>query len=702
MPVPGEQPDLTALPPESSPVKRRLAAQYVREARDRLTSSSGTRPAFDYELLRQYAQNRLSASLVMLLLVGTIGLLSSLWTGPMAAGTWTASVLVIHAVMVTKCRQFLEMPMHEVVARTWRLRFIMLDLFYGLAWMFILIHPVGADESSSTFMLFIMLLVVAVSSMLASSLPIAVFAATFPVTAAVSLDFALQGTLRDYILAIMAITAQGYFAVLGYRLYSTTLATLVARAEKDALIGELEQAKAISDEARQRAEAANISKSRFLAQMSHELRTPLNAILGFSEVMKTEVFGEHAVPAYKEYSADIHNSGVHLLGLINEILDLSRIEAGRYELNELVAAGLDTRQVENLVDQPEQMHTGIMDIGGIFLVGRHRVLAEHFRFHHFGEPEDGIERRAQFVAHLREEARLRDVGGLRALPRFVGNRLGLFQLADQRVFLRARLQRRQRGRIEPVGQHGEVALRGDRHDGEDVVAQGALQDEVERDRRGHREGGGEHRHRQARGQHAGHRHHQQHDEQHKGARAFVGADRMNQNEHPGQPVEQVEQDEAQPPGLRRCFGHRQLKELPAFADHDGMDDQHRGGPGAGDDGAGPQARQEADGRHQQQDHQRRRQPVLRILPQQLVIESRAGAARRRQPVARLAHVLRGKAALHRRGFRWQRGEIGLFAWNRHKIDSWTHKKLAPTSPKILKTKLKSALKTLVNVCYRPV
>jgi two-component system cell cycle sensor histidine kinase PleC len=333
MPIPGDQPDLTALPPETSPVKRRLAAQYVREARDRLTSSSGTRPAFDYELLRQYAQNRLSASLVMLLLVGTIGFLSSLWTGAINAGAWTASVLVIHAVMVTKCRQFLEQP-NETAARTWRLRFIMLDLFYGLAWMFILIHPVGVDESSSTFMLFVMLLVVAVSSMLASSLPVAVFAATFPVTAAVSLNFVLQGTLRDYILATMAITAQGYFALLAYRLYSTTLATLVARAEKDALIGELEQAKAISDEARQRAEAANISKSRFLAQMSHELRTPLNAILGFSEVMKTEVFGEHAVAAYKEYSADIHNSGVHLLGLINEILDLSRIEAGRYELNE--------------------------------------------------------------------------------------------------------------------------------------------------------------------------------------------------------------------------------------------------------------------------------------------------------------------------------------------------------------------------------
>ena len=150
-------------------------------------------------------------------------------------------------------------------------------------------------------MLFVMLLVVAVASMLASSVPIAVFAATMPVTAAVALDFALRGTLHDYILAIMALTAQGYFSLLAHRLYSTTLATLEARAEKDALIGELETSKAISDEARRRAEAANIAKSRFLAQMSHELRTPLNAILGFSEVMKTEIFGPHSVPAYKEY-----------------------------------------------------------------------------------------------------------------------------------------------------------------------------------------------------------------------------------------------------------------------------------------------------------------------------------------------------------------------------------------------------------------
>jgi len=170
--------------------------------------------------------------------------------------------------------------------------------------------------------------------MLAANLPIAALAATMPVTAAIAFDLVLNGSFDNYVLAALALAAEGYFTLLAHRLHSTTLATLEARAEKDALIGELEQAKSISDEARYRAEAANVAKSRFLAQMSHELRTPLNAILGFSEVMKSEIFGPHAVPVYKEYSADIHNSGVHLLNLINEILDLSRIEAGRYELNE--------------------------------------------------------------------------------------------------------------------------------------------------------------------------------------------------------------------------------------------------------------------------------------------------------------------------------------------------------------------------------
>ena len=135
-------------------------------------------------------------------------------------------------------------------------------------------------------------------------------------------------------MAAMAIGLHVYFIFLAKGLNSTALAMLEFRAEKDALIAEIEEEKSISDEARRRAEAANVAKSRFLATMSHELRTPLNAILGFSEVMKCELLGPMQNENYKEYAGNIHESGRHLLQLINEILDLSRIEAGRYELHE--------------------------------------------------------------------------------------------------------------------------------------------------------------------------------------------------------------------------------------------------------------------------------------------------------------------------------------------------------------------------------
>src|SRR3954471_12856225 len=167
MSVTGEQRDV-APPSDGSWAKRRRAAMHrVREARDRLISTTGTRPAFDYELMRLFARNRLSASLVILLLVGTVGFLSSLWTGAITAGTWTSAVLIIHAVIITKCREFLGEAPNTVALRSWLLRFIILDLFYGLAWMFILIHTIGAEAASGTFMLFVMLLVGAVASMLA-------------------------------------------------------------------------------------------------------------------------------------------------------------------------------------------------------------------------------------------------------------------------------------------------------------------------------------------------------------------------------------------------------------------------------------------------------------------------------------------------------------------------------------------------------
>jgi len=86
-------------------------------------------------------------------------------------------------------------------------------------------------------------------------------------------------------------------------------------------------------EARDAALGASRAKSTFLANMSHELRTPLNAIIGFSEMMNREMFGPIG-PRYQEYSRLIHESGTHLLDLINSVLDMSKIEAGKFQLNE--------------------------------------------------------------------------------------------------------------------------------------------------------------------------------------------------------------------------------------------------------------------------------------------------------------------------------------------------------------------------------
>ena len=325
----------TSTAPESvKGERRRLAARDVRQARDRLTFPTGGESTFDYELLRQYAQNRLSGALGMILLAAAVGLVSAYRASAGWAGLWMAMVLTILLASMVKCREVLGEPPSETGVKRARRTFIALDLLFGVAWAIALAHPTEDPSSFDIVNLFAMLLVLAMSSMLGAALPVAALATTAPLTLAVAVAYFFAGSVHGQLLAGLALTALCYFGLLTNRLYTSVRANLGARAEKDAVIDALGRAATKSDAARRHAEAANLAKSRFLAQMSHELRTPLNVILGFSEVMKNELFGAHPVPPYKDYANDIHNSAVQLLGLINDVLDLSRIEAGSYELEE--------------------------------------------------------------------------------------------------------------------------------------------------------------------------------------------------------------------------------------------------------------------------------------------------------------------------------------------------------------------------------
>jgi signal transduction histidine kinase len=115
---------------------------------------------------------------------------------------------------------------------------------------------------------------------------------------------------------------------------------LISRAIRYAM--ERKRVEAQLVEAKNSAESASRAKSEFLANMSHELRTPLNAIIGFSEILQQEGLGPLGHASYRDYVRDVHESGVHLLKIINDILDLSKIEVGRLTLDEVPIDVRDT------------------------------------------------------------------------------------------------------------------------------------------------------------------------------------------------------------------------------------------------------------------------------------------------------------------------------------------------------------------------
>jgi two-component system cell cycle sensor histidine kinase PleC len=158
-------------------------------------------------------------------------------------------------------------------------------------------------------------------------------ASLLPITVMTSVRFTFGESGLDWAIAVTApmFAVQMWFT--GRPLVARMYEDSRLRFQVEDMARELEETRDEALKKRFEAEAANASKTAFLANMSHELRTPLNAILGFSEIISQECFGPVGSARYRDYAADIHSSGAHLLSLINDLLDVAKIEAGRMEIS---------------------------------------------------------------------------------------------------------------------------------------------------------------------------------------------------------------------------------------------------------------------------------------------------------------------------------------------------------------------------------
>ncbi len=307
----------------------------VRKTRDRLSNKLGN-PVFDRELLKLHARAIMNIGVampLMVVLVATSGIFIGIGSEILIWALVTATTyagLAWYALRIDRAEAM------SVDADKAKRGFLIGHLATGAGWTYfaLLSCPECNVAQFPVIQAAVLLMAIGATAILASALRGAL-ATTFVIPVVLYASFSTNYSIpvEAIIAAVLIISVPFFMYVAGFLNQSTTM-LLSLRTEKDWLIAELETAKSMSDEARRRAEEANLAKSRFLASMSHELRTPLNAILGFSEVMSNEVLGPVDNESYREYVQDIHSSGRHLLELINEILDLSRIEAGRYQINE--------------------------------------------------------------------------------------------------------------------------------------------------------------------------------------------------------------------------------------------------------------------------------------------------------------------------------------------------------------------------------
>ena len=316
--------------------RNKAVSKAVRATRERLQAGPSNAAGFAREMLGLHIDSMLQGAIAMPIFLSLVTGVGVYLSQTLDIVAWGLMTLCVHAIGILLARRAKSREITAEKVSRWRRRFLIVQIVLGICWAAFMLQDCDrCGEVNFGFykgaVLLIALAATAMGTFLLRNALLFTFIPVMLVLAGLTIRTGSPGYLA---LTAVVSTSLMFLVFMTNRMHRSNIHILSMQSEKDDLIAELEVAKSMSDEARRRAEEANLAKSRFLASMSHELRTPLNAILGFSEVMSTEVLGPLNNPIYKEYTGDIHRSGQHLLDLINEILDLSRIEAGKYDLNE--------------------------------------------------------------------------------------------------------------------------------------------------------------------------------------------------------------------------------------------------------------------------------------------------------------------------------------------------------------------------------
>ncbi len=299
-------------------------------------------------LLRTVVENLRTNRLVVPMFGLAIVSIFSQWVGPDHLAGWYGQVMLGLLPQIAVLSRFPDSTLTEEQTRRWTRAVVASNMFFVANWTSLGLWMWAGSDKNANHILIQLILAVSLAAHSASTGACRAIArpALFLYLAMISL-VALRSIASDptashaLVMALSVPIYVGFAMMVARRNEKRARAAIVMAQERDSLLAELVMAKLESDRGREKAEAASLAKSQFLANMSHELRTPLNAILGFSELITSRIFAKDPERNY-EYAGLINSSGQHLLALINDILDLAKIEAGRWKLEE---AALDLHTI---------------------------------------------------------------------------------------------------------------------------------------------------------------------------------------------------------------------------------------------------------------------------------------------------------------------------------------------------------------------